>query len=135
MNKNIIKNILIFALVPSVIAVGYFGYKFYQKKKREKSGEIEPPKDPATKEQLDAIILAFSKRKPADVFTGITPKVYDIALNNMKNISRQDADEIIALGAKDESKRTTEERIKVLGFFPRVLGSTTVQAMGLDVVQ
>lgn len=34
--KPIIKNILIAVFVPSVLAVGYFGYKYYTRKQKEK---------------------------------------------------------------------------------------------------
>ena len=132
MNKKILKNLIIFAVVPTVLVAGYWGYKFYRKK-------VSTP----TKAQLDAIILAFSK-EVSDVFTGITPKIYDIALANFMKvdektgeqmISRQEADEIIALGAKKQADLTPDEKVKLLQFFPKVLGASSVNAMGLTPVQ
>ena len=121
MNKaKLLKNLAIAIFVPSVIAVGYFGYKYYKRRK-----------DAPSREQLDELIKAFT-RSESDVLTGWNQKIYDRIMlpSFMTNITTQEADEMIAIGNKDFEQRTEEEKTKTLNFFPRLLGSTNISALG-----
>lgn len=123
MNKKLIKDIAIFICVPTVIAIGYFGVRYYRRKMNEPS-----------KEQLDELIKAFSVRQPSDVFTGITQEIYDkIALPNFKNnVTKEEADEAILIGNKKDEEVTDDDKTKLLTVFPKILGSTNINAMGIE---
>lgn len=122
MNKKLIKNIAIFILVPTAITIGYVGVKYYIKKKNEPSDD-----------KLDELIKLFSK-KDSDVFTGMNEKIYKkIALPNFKNnVTKEEVDEAIAIGNKNEEEWTEDDKTKLLVIFPKILGATNVNAMGFD---
>ena len=118
--KNIITTVSTFTLIYAV-------YCYLSKKKNM---PIASDANVGTKEQYDKIVTEFSKAKPSDVFTGITPSIREMGLRNFyKNVKKQEADEIIAIGKKEFKDYTPEENLKVLDFFPKILGVTNVSSL------
>ena len=118
------KNII---TISATVAVIYGVYYFFSKKRKM---PIASDANIGTKEQYDKIVTEFSKAKPSDVFTGITPSIREMGLRNFyKNVKKQEADEIIAIGKKEFKDYTPEEKLKVLDFFPKILGVTNVSSL------
>ena len=118
------KNII---TISATVAVIYAVYYYFSKK-----GKMRIPSDAnvGTKEQYDTLITEFSRAKPSDVFTGITPSIREMGLRNFyKNVTKQEADEIIAIGKKEFKDYTPEEKTRVLDFFPKILGVTNVSSL------
>ena len=121
MKKDIITTVTTIATFALIYAV----YCYSKKKMRTPSDA-----NVGTKEQYDKIVTEFSKAKPSDVFTGITPSIREMGLRNFyKNVKKQEADEIIAIGKKEFKDYTPEEKLKVLDFFPKILGVTNVSSL------
>jgi len=118
------KNII---TISATVAVIYAVYCYLSKKRKM---PIASDANVGTKEQYDKIVTEFSKAKPSDVFTGITPSIREMGLRNFyKNVKKQEADEIIAIGKKEFKDYTPEEKLKVLDFFPKILGVTNVSSL------
>jgi hypothetical protein len=118
--KNIIITVSTFTLIYAVYC--------YLSKKRKMP--IASDANVGTKEQYDKIVTEFSKAKPSDVFTGITPSIKEMGLRNFyKNVTKQEADDIIAIGKKEFKDYTPEEKTRVLDFFPKILGVTNVSSL------
>lgn len=118
------KNII---TIGATVAVIYGVYYFFSKKRKM---PVASDANIGTKEQYDKIVTEFSKAKPSDVFTGITPSIREMGLRNFyKNVKKQEADEIIAIGKKEFKDYTPEEKLKVLDFFPKILGVTNVSSL------
>jgi hypothetical protein len=118
------KNII---TISATVAVIYAVYCYLSKKKNM---PIASDANVGTKEQYDKIVTEFSKAKPSDVFTGITPSIREMGLRNFyKNVKKQEADEIIAIGKKEFKDYTPEEKTRVLDFFPKILGVTNVSSL------
>ena len=118
------KNIITIGATVAVIDGVYY---FFSKKRKM---PVASDANIGTKEQYDKIVTEFSKAKPSDVFTGITPSIREMGLRNFyKNVKKQEADEIIAIGKKEFKDYTPEEKLKVLDFFPKILGVTNVSSL------
>ena len=118
------KNII---TIGATVALIYAVYYYYSKKGKM---PIASDANVGTKEQYDTLITEFSRAKPSDVFTGITPSIREMGLRNFyKNVTKQEADEIIAIGKKEFKDYTPEEKTRVLDFFPKILGVTNVSSL------
>jgi hypothetical protein len=113
------KNIIIFLVVPTVLVVGYFGFKFIKKRINA-----------ATKEDLDKIIGVFEK-SGSKVFRGMTDAHYQKFIKNIqKKMTKDQAAELIDIGVIENSKWSEEQRVKVLNYLPLIIGATNVMGLG-----
>lgn len=116
MNKTV-RNILIAVTVPTVLLGAYFGYKY-----------IKGKMNTSTSEQFNTIVKNFTK-VGADVFDGIAPsKMNELFANFQKNITKEEADDIIKISVKRERDMTASEIIQMTSFFKEILNSKSNKA-------
>lgn len=108
MNK-VVKNILIFALVPTALVGAYYGIKYVNKK-------INTP----SRKQFDTIVSNYSK-VGADYFENINKDKMDEIFNKFKkNITSKEADKLIEYSSKKQKDLTISEMVETISLIKKI---------------
>lgn len=108
------KHILIGLGITALAVGGFFGIRYYRKKKAESDTK-------STEKQLEDLISTFTA-SGKDTFQGLAPDVYKKALDNfLAKVTKQEADEAIKIAEKKESDMTISEKAKLLSVITRIL--------------